>query len=255
MTTTWTHGPVEIRGGVVDPSTVPSGFVITFDDMAGEVGFTAPGPVVAVVTAASEPIVHLIDPPATSGSVPLSTNPGDGDVVLCGFLDPVELSCDGLEDVVPLGPVMIAGGSTVGPLPAGITSVTPNTVDIEFVAAEPVAAVVVAASEPQLFAFDPTVLAGAVDVALNGEDAEVLFCVTQAADDPDGSDDDTVTTQTDDTDATDDTTDAAAAASAGDPTTIPTGGGPSGRTALVLVAFVIIALSGSTGLLLWSRGG
>lgn len=263
MTATWTQGPVEIRGGAVDLSTVPSGFVITFDDVAGEVGFTAPGPVVAVVTAASDPITHLIEPPATAGSVPLSTNPGDGDVVLCGVMEPVEpveLTCDGLDDVVPLGPVTIADGTVVDPLPSGIMSIAPNAVDIAFVADEPVAAVVVAASEPQLFPFAPTVLAGAVDVALNGDDAEVLFCVTQAADDPDGSDDDTVTTQTDDTEATDDAADDAAdgtadAASAGDPTTIPTGGGPSGRTALVLVAFVIIALSGSTGLLLWSRGG
>lgn len=178
-------------------------------------------------------------------------------------VEPVELTCDGVDDVVPLGPVMITAGSTVGPLPSGIASVTPNAVDIAFTAEEPVAAVVVAASEPELFPFDPTVTSGTVDVALDGEDAEVLFCVTQVADDPggsdddtSGSDDDTVTTQTDDTDTADDAADDTdGAASVGDPTTIPTGGGPAGRTPLALVAFVIIALSGSTGLLLWSRGG
>ena len=263
VTVTWIEGPVEVRGGVVDPATVPDGFTITFDDMVGEVGFTAPGPVVAVVTAASEPVPTLIDPPSASGTVPLSSNPGDGDVVLCGVLEPVELSCDGVDDVTAVGPVMIEGGSEVGPLPAGILSVTPNAVDVAFTTEEPVAAVVVAASEPQLFPFDPTVTTGAVDVALNGEDATMLFCVRTVADDPDDPDDGDdapVTTQTDDTSATDDPADGASddvadAASAGDPTTIPTGGGPAGRTPLALIAFVVIALSGSTGLLLWSRGG
>lgn len=258
VTVTWTQGPVEIRGGVVDQSTVPAGFGVTFDTTADEVGFTAPGPVVAVVTEASEPVAHLIEPPATSGTVPLASNPGDGDVVLCGVMqtvEPVELSCDGVDDVTEVGPVAIMDGAAVGPLPAGIMSVMPNTVDVAFAADVPVAAVVVAASDPVMFAFDPTVTSGEVDVALDGEDAEMLFCVRTVADDPDDPDDDTpVTTQSDDTTTTsDDTT--ADAASAGDPTTIPTGGGPAGRTPLALVAFVIIALSGSTGLLLWSRGG
>ena len=37
--------------------------------------------------------------------------------------------------------------------------------------------------------------------------------------------------------------------------TIPTGGGPAGRTALALLAFVVLALAGSMTLLVWSRGG
>ena len=117
------------------------------------VAFAAPFPVVTVVTAASYPVLHTVAPPATSGSVPLSSNPGDGDVVLCGLAVPVT------DD--------------------------PST-------------------------DDPSSTADTTDVT----DAEA-------------------------TDTIDDT----AAQSLDDPTTIPTGGGLLGRTALALIAFVVLALT------------
>jgi hypothetical protein len=39
-----------------------------------------------------------------------------------------------------------------------------------------------------------------------------------------------------------------------DPTVIPTGGGPSGRTPLAMLSFVILSMVGATSMLLWSRG-
>jgi hypothetical protein len=158
-----TAGPMSIREGAVDTTTVPTDVDLTFDPMMDSVGFVAPFPVVAVVTAASDPVIEVLESPATSGSVPLSSNPGDGDVVLCGL------------------------------------------------------------------------------------------AATTVVDDPTGdqSTDESAAADTTDVTSTDDT----AAQVLQDPTTIPTGGGPSGRTALALFAFVVLALGGSTSLLVWSRSG
>jgi hypothetical protein len=97
------------------------------------------------------------------------------------------------------------------------------------------------------------VLTGSIPVDVGAEDAiDLTFCVLAAS-----------TVPTDPTDPTDQTsagqpivpaTDSDVVA-AQDPTMIATGGGPSGRTALTLLAFVILALSGSSTMLLWSRGG
>jgi hypothetical protein len=93
-----------------------------------------------------------------------------------------------------------------------------------------------------------------IPVVVTDEDlVEVLFCATSVADDPTDPDDPVGPTSVDDP-----TDDAAADPVVGaleDPTTIPTGGGPSGRTVLALLAFVILGLTGSMTLLVWSRGG
>ena len=248
-------GPMSIVDGVVDMSTVPAGVELTFDLATEMVGFSAPFPVVTAVTQASEPVTHMIDPPSLTGNVPLSSNPGDGDVVLCGLAVPVpvETSCDALPNTTLLGPVMISGGMVDGDgLPSGITSVVPNSTSIDFTASVPVEGVVVIASPPELYSFPSALLVGSVPATIDGEgDVELVFCTTTISDDPSGdqSTDDPV-----DPTATD-TTDDTLLQGMGDPTTIPTGGGPSGRTALALIAFVVLALAGSTTLLVWSRAG
>ena len=256
----WVTDPIVIEDGAVDAMTVPDGFTITYDGMVagGQVAFTASDPVAMVVTAASVATTHLIDPPSTTGTVPLSANPGDGEVVLCGIVEPVELSCAEVPEVVELGPVPIVAGEVVTTLvPDEIVAIVPNTGDIEFVAEVPVAAVVVAASAPVLIPFDPPVLAAAipVDVA-EAELIEILFCVRPVSDTPDDPDD-PVTPTSDPSDPDDpvDQVEDVAVGTLDDPTSIPTGGGPSGRTALALIAFVVLALTGSTTLLVWSRGG
>lgn len=249
----WVTDPIAIRDGAVDPMTVPSGFAITFDPADELVTFVAPDPVAMVVTAASAPATHLVAPPATAGSVPFSSDPGDGDVVLCGIVEQVELSCEGIPEVVELGPVPIVAGEVVTTLvPEEIVAIIPNTDSIEFVAEVPVAAVVVAASAPELIPFDPPVVTAAVPVAVaEAELIEILFCVrTTSIDDPDDPDD-PITPTGDPDDPVEDV----AVGTLDDPTAIPTGGGPSGRTALALIAFVVLALTGSTTLLVWSRGG
>jgi hypothetical protein len=161
-------GPILVRDGAVVTESVPGGIGLNFDAMTEIVAFTAPFPVVTVVTAASDPVLHAIAPVATEGTVELSSNPGDGDVVLCGLA------------------VLVTDDPSDDDSSTGVTS-TDATTD------------------------------GTADA-------------TDAAEDP-------------------------ALQSMGDPTTIPTGGGPSGRTALALIAFVVLALTGSTSLLVWSRGG
>lgn len=250
---TWVVGPVEVRDGVVVAATVPDGFTITFDPSDEQIGFTAPDPVAMVITAASTPVSHLIDPPSTSGSVPLSSNPGDGDIVLCGLATPVVLWCAEVPDVIELGPVPIVAGQVITALvPEEIVAIVPAPTGIEFVAQVPVAAVVVAASEPVLIPFEPPVQEGVVPVVVTEEElVEVVFCATSVlvSDDPTDPDDPFGPT------SVDELTDDPVVATLGDPTTIPTGGGPSGRTVLALISFVVLGLSGSMTLLVWSRSG
>ena len=261
----WVAGPIEVRDGAVDQMTVPEGFTITFDISDEQVGFTAPDPVAMVITAASDPVTHPVSPPSTTGSVLLSSNPGAGDIVLCGLATPVmELSCTEVPDVIELGPVpIVAGEVDVALIPEEIVAIVPAMTGIEFVAKVPVVAAVVAASEPVLFPFEPPMREATIPFVVTDEDlVEVLFCATSVADDPTDPDDPVGPTPVDDPaddpvgpTPVDDPADDPVAGALADPTTIPTGGGLSGRSVLALLAFVVLGLTGSMTLLVWSRGG
>jgi len=248
-------GPISIVEGDVVAATVPEGFVVTFDPMTEQVDFVAPFEVVVAVTAASDPVVNVIDPPSTSGSVPLASDPGDGEIVLCGLDTSVVVtaSCAQVDADAELGPVPIRARS-VDPsaLPAEIVDIDLDT-SIAFVATVPVVGVKVEASEPVLYAFEGPVLTGSIPVAIDEEaELDLTFCVlaTTTVGSGGGS---SVTSEPDP--VTPAQAEAEAEAEAQDPTEIATGGGPSGRTLLSLFAFVVLALSGSSTMLLWSRGG
>jgi hypothetical protein len=243
-------GPIEIRDGAVVPGSVPSGLSVDYDAGTDEVGFIAPFPVAVVVTATSAHTVHHITPPSTSGTVPLSSNPGHGDVVLCG-LDALVVStasCAMVGADLELGPVPVRGGA-IDPadLPEGISSVEMNDVELQFTSTVLVAGVLITASPTVLHTLSEPTMSGAVLMSLDeGTDAEVRFCALrqtvvsdpgpQTGPGPSPTSESVVTTGQ-------------------DPVLIATGGGPPARTSLGLFALVILALTGSTTMLLWSRGG
>lgn len=240
-------GPVVIEDGVVLASTVPEGFTVLFDPMEAQVDFVAPFPVAAVVTEASDPVVYLVDPPGTMGSVPLTVNPGGGELVFCGIDTPIVVapSCAEIGADAELGPIPIRRG-TVDPaaLPEGIVrlELAPS---IRFEAAVPVVGAIVKASPEVLYVFPTPLTAGSIPVVVGEEDdLDLVLCA--------------LATSTGG--LTSSGTDMAAPADAevgalGDPTEIATGGGPSGRTLLTLISFLILAVTGSSTLLLASRGG
>jgi GNAT superfamily N-acetyltransferase len=102
-------GPIVIEDGIVDMTTVPAGFGITYDAMSEQIAFTAPWPVVVAMTSSPAPVAHLIDPPSTTGSVPLASDPGDGELVLCGLDTSVvaAASCAQVDADAELGPIEI----------------------------------------------------------------------------------------------------------------------------------------------------
>ena len=159
-------------------------------------------------------------------------------------------SCAQVQADAELGPVPVVK-RTVEPtlIPSGIVAIEVEEDAVRFEAAVPVVGVVVEASAPVLYAFPEPVLAAAIPVALDPEgEAVLVFCVLRLAGGPNG------------TDGTDGSTGVATdsdpqLAGSADPTEIASGSGPSGRTVLALVAFVALALTGSSTLLLWSRSG
>jgi hypothetical protein len=244
-------GPIEIADGAVVAASVPAGFEVTYDAKTDRIGFVAPFKVVVAIVAASEPVAHVIDPPSTTGTVPLSSNPGAGELVLCGLDTPVvvTVSCAQTGADSEIGPIEIREAAyDQGALPSGITSLDLEA-SIAFVSMVPVVGVIVEASEPVLYAFPTAVLTGSVPVTVGIEDEiDLTFCVLAASSD---DDDPAIGTSTDSQPAPETPTVAATE----DPTAIATGGGPSGRTVLSLFAFVVLALTGSSTMLLWSRGG
>jgi hypothetical protein len=241
-------GPVLIRDGGVDATTVPDDVTVAFDPSTDRVGFAAPFPVVVVVTAASDasdPVLHPIAPPSTTGSVPFASNPGDGAVVLCGLDTPVDAaaSCAQVEADAELGPVRVVSGEP-STLPTGVEVLSVDGDIIVFEASVPVVGLVVEASDPTLYGFPVPVLAGEVPVVLgDAEEFTLMFCVRSVLGGGGGGDPVPASEQ-----------ESGVVASA-DPVLIPTGGGPAGRVPLALVAFVALALTGTTTLLRWSRGG
>ena len=167
--------------------------------------------------------------------------------MLCG-LDTsvvVALTCAQTGADAELGPVEIRG-ATYDPadLPTGITSLDLSA-SIGFVSTVPVVGIIVEASPPVLYAFATPLLSGTIPVTVLPEDEiDLLFCVRTASTS-------TGTTGSSTTPAPE----PLLGATASDPTQIATGGGPSGRTLLSLIAFVILALTGTSTMVLWSRGG
>jgi hypothetical protein len=237
-------GPIAIVDGMVVAATVPAGVIVTYDAMTEQVDFTAPFEVVVAVTASPDPVVHVLAPASTSGSIPLPSNPGGGQLALCG-LDTsvvVAVSCAQTGATAELGPIEIRGAAIDDALlPSSITRLD-LTASIAFESTVPVVGVMVEASSSVLYAFAEPVLAGSIPVDVGEEDVlDLTFCVLTRTSDP-------VSTVLSDSPSP-------GLASTQDPTEIATGGGPSGRTTLSLIAFVILALSGSSTMLLWSRGG
>jgi len=233
-------GPIRILEGEVVESTVDAGFVIDFGVGLEEIGFVAPFEVVVAVTAAPDPTVHRIEPPSTAGSVPLSSNPGAGEIVLCGLDASVvaALSCAQVGADGEVGPVEIRGGS-VDPdrLPPVIKrlDLAPS---VTFVTVVPVVAVMVEASDPVLYEFERPVLRASIPVEVAADSTiDLTFCVLSRA----------VRTA--------DPGDTPAMSATGDPVEIATGGGPSAPSPLALLALVGLAMAGPRALLRWSRGG
>jgi hypothetical protein len=226
-------GVMRIRDGAVDTSSVPLGHSLGFDPVTERIDFVAPYPVVVAVTLASEPVVHLISPPSTSGSVSFTTNPGSGDVVLCGLAGGivVQASCELMPGTILFGPVAIRGW-TIDPLHDHDDVSLAMNADggLDFVSSEQVSGIIVEASDPVVHAFDPSVLEGTVPLGLseNG-DGDVSFCrfiaTTSGGDGPELQ----ITPQT-------------VQQEAPRPTEIASGEGPSPRSSLGLLALTMLAL-------------
>jgi hypothetical protein len=231
-------GPMAIVAGVVDPSTVPVGHVLTFDATTDLVTFGAPFPVAVAVTFASDPVTHRFDPPTQTGSVPLSSNPGNGEIMLCGLgTTVVSLSCAQVGSDLELAPMQMTTATLdQTTLPPPVTRLVLSADGLEFESDVPVAGVMVTASEPVLHEFEPAVFAGTVPLALEADgEASVVFCLRRVAvpaEGGGGGEDPTVLVQ-----------------EVADPTEIASGGGPSTRTSLALLGLVLLALAGWTQLL------
>jgi hypothetical protein len=243
-------GPIEIRDGAVVLSSVPDGLVVTFDALSDQVGFIAPFPVVVVVTATTTHRIHHIVPPSTSGTVPLSSNPGHGDVVLCGLDTGVvaSASCADIGADLHIGPILLRGG-TVDPegMPDEVTSMQVEDGAVVFTTTVMVAGVLVTASPSELHAFEQPVMTASVPLEVDEASVvELMLCALRLTVISDPGPDPV----SDPTPASDQVV-----ITAQDPVLIPTGGGPPVRTPLSLLAFVILSLTGTTTMLLWSRGG
>jgi len=260
-------GPIEIRDGAVVMSSVPTGHLITFDPVSDQVGFVAPFPVAVVVTATSAHRIHHIVPPSTAGTVPLSSNPGHGDIVLCGLEASIVIaaSCAEVGADMELGPIPVRGG-VVDPadVPSAITSMQMHDDGMTFTSTLPIVGLLVSASPTELHAFgEPMMTATVAMVVDESTDVELTFCalrlsvVTDPDPDPDPTPDPTPDRTPDPTPElvlTPSVTSDPVVTLGQDPVLIATGGGPPVRTPLTLLAFVILTLTGSTTMLLWSRG-
>jgi hypothetical protein len=255
-------GPIEIRDGAVVLGSVPDGLQVTYDAVSDQVGFVAPFPVVVVVTATSAHRIHHITPPSTSGTVPLSSNPGHGDVVLCGLDTAVvaSVSCADIGADLILEAIPVRSG-VIDPddVPAELITLEMTDEGMSFVSSVPIVGVLVTASPSQLHRLDGPVLTGTVPMTVDdGADVELTFCalrLTLVADpdptpvpDPDPTPDPTSGPVSDPTPTSE------AVTTAQDPVLIATGGGPPARAPLALLAFVVLSLTGSATMLLWSRG-
>jgi hypothetical protein len=242
-------GPIGIRDGSVVLSSVPEGFLVTYDAISDQVGFVAPFPVVVVVTATSAHRIHHIVPPATSGTVPLSSNPGHGDVVLCGLDTEVvaSASCADIGSDLHLGPIPVRNG-VIDPadMPSEITSMEMGDGELLFTSTMPIKGVLVTASPSELHTFDEPMLTGSIPMVIDERtDVELMFCALRL----------TVVTDPGPEPGPTSSRSKSTVMTAQDPILIATGGGPPVRTPLGLLALVVLTLTGTMARLLWSRGG
>jgi hypothetical protein len=239
-------GPIEVRNGLVVTSTMPSDVLLTYDAVTQRVAFSAPFPVVVAVTRSSPVSVHHIDPMVTSGSVPLASEAGSGDVVLCGLAPQtvVQMSCAMVQATAEVGPIPIRGG-VIAPdaIPPVITRLEVKEDALEFEALVPIIGVLVSASPTVLHAFDEPVLAASLPLVVQETpDADLVFCLRTTSivthgGPPGGSS------------STSDTVEVLAL----DPVMIASGGGPSTRATVALLAFLVLSLVGVSAMALWSR--
>ena len=239
-------GVMRIRDGAVDASSVPAGHTLTLDPITERIDFTAPYPVVVVVTKNSDPVVHPIAPPSTSGSVAFSTNPGNGDVVLCGLESTivVQASCDLMPGTTLFGPVPIRGWTIDEThITSPMIMLSNGDDELDFLSSEPVAGVIIVASDPVVHAFEPAVTDGTVPLVIDNDtgDADLMFCLLRTATNGGGGggggggDDGAVTPLAVDAEQEE--------AQAPVPTEIASGEGPSPRSSLGLVALTMLALA------------
>lgn len=232
-------GPMEIRSGSFVASTVPSDVVLTFD-AAEHVSFTAPFPVVMAVMRSSPVSVHRIDPAATTGSVPFASDPGSGDMVLCGLAaeTAVQASCAMVKATAEVGPASIRADAVVtDAVPPVIKKLEVQEDAVEFEAVLPVVGVLVTASPTVLHAFDEPVRTAAIPLVVDSTtDVDLEFCVRAIS----------IST-------TDDPGQDAVAVIVADPSSIASGGGPSRRVELALFAVHAVSLVGARVLRLRSR--
>ena len=234
-------GVMLIADGEVATSSVPSGHVLHFDPVTERIDFEAPYPVVAAVTRASDPIVHLMEQPAPTGTLAFTANPGSGEVLLCGLETRIVVlaSCDAMPGTILLGPIPIRS-STIDPehvqQPLLALSIGDETLD--FVSATPVAAVVVVASDPVVHTFDTAIMSGSVPLILDSTtgDADVMFCLrTSVTSSSSGSSSEAPATL----------------AQAPRPTEIASGGGPRSRVSASLMVLTLLALAATRWRALW----
>ncbi len=117
--------------------------------------------------------------------------------------------------------------------------------------------VIVTASPATPYAISPASTSGSV--TLEDNPSELMLCGdAMPVSDPDPVDDPAPSNPSSNPPATSSSDPAESSVEAAelesDPTVIPTGGGPSGRTPLALLSLVILSMVGSTSMLLWSRG-
>ena len=239
-------GPITISDGTVDMETLPVDVMVSYDADAEQIAFSAPFPVVMVVTRSSPVQTHRLDPIATSGSVPFSANPGSGEVGLCGLAAQVvvEASCSRVAADLEVGPVPIRNGAVEPELtPAEIKRLALLEDAIEFEAALPVVGVIITASPSVLHAFDEPVTLATVPLKVTETpDADLVFCMRRLSTvvDP------ITPLQTPEPEA---------APVELLPVQIASGEGPPVGRTLALVAFVLLAMTGTMSLAMWGRSG
>ena len=247
-------GPITISDGTGDMETLPPDVMVSYDADAQQIDFSAPFPVVMVVTRSSPAQTHHLDPMATSGSVPFSLNPGSGEMVLCGLAAQVvtETACALLAADLEVGPVPIRNGAVEPALtPAEIKRLVLLEDELEFEAALPVVGVVVTASPSVLHAFDEPVTLARIPLRVTETpDADLVFCMRRLSvvdpETPPSTDTPITPLQTPEPEA---------APVELLPVQIASGEGPPVGWTLALVAFVLLAMTGTMSLAMWGRSG
>jgi len=237
---------------------MPDGFDITVDGHA--VSWSSEWPITAVIVKGSNashvyryaparvsdaglvPPINQSGEPADVGHLTFCWLEGDdGDDGDDGDGPIVQVSCDAMPGTELIGPFEIHATAIdethEGASLALHTSGQVEVESLQFESDEPVAGIIVVASDPVVHAFEHAVTSGAVDLSIENEEgvADVYFCVFRTATNGGGGGGDTVTPLAIDTPLVQ--------AQAPLPTEIASGEGPSPRTSLGLVALTMLALA------------